>query len=468
MRSCAPSISTAGSPASRSPSESAPLFERPSINLGRIQGGDAVNKVPDIVPYGGRCALPAGAVAGRGAAPGPLARPDGPLEAAAGAAAGRRLARQRVRAGPARGREPPRALGHLGRARRRLRRGRLPRGRRARPSSSAPAAQDTTGREEYVEIESLPLYRRALAEFARRVAALPAPAVDPEVAASDAARAAPPARPLLARAASPARLALRGRLDAVGSRRPRRSRCWPAATSTSTTPSRRPRPTRPRRKQGAGGDQAGAARPADQHPADRFGHAPLRGRPGTQRLADPGADGPAAGLHLDAVVPARSLRADPRLWHRQDQRRLLAGRGHDDRDRRATHRPADQRLHDHRLHGLREAGRRGRRRLPRHRPPLLQRERRHGGDQLLQHRSAAGLPAPERRRTPSPTCATGTPTRRTRATPASRPSCRSSSARPRTSATSPTSRTSARSAARTSSPASATRRSSSRCSSSPW
>ena len=27
--------------------ESAPLFERPSINLGRIQGGDAVNKVPD-------------------------------------------------------------------------------------------------------------------------------------------------------------------------------------------------------------------------------------------------------------------------------------------------------------------------------------------------------------------------------------------------------------------------------------
>ena len=28
-------------------SESAPLFDRPSINLGRIQGGDAVNKVPD-------------------------------------------------------------------------------------------------------------------------------------------------------------------------------------------------------------------------------------------------------------------------------------------------------------------------------------------------------------------------------------------------------------------------------------
>jgi succinyl-diaminopimelate desuccinylase len=27
--------------------ESAPLFERPSINLGRIAGGDAVNKVPD-------------------------------------------------------------------------------------------------------------------------------------------------------------------------------------------------------------------------------------------------------------------------------------------------------------------------------------------------------------------------------------------------------------------------------------
>jgi succinyl-diaminopimelate desuccinylase len=28
-------------------SESAPMFDRPSINLGRIQGGDAVNKVPD-------------------------------------------------------------------------------------------------------------------------------------------------------------------------------------------------------------------------------------------------------------------------------------------------------------------------------------------------------------------------------------------------------------------------------------
>ena len=38
------------------------------------------------------------------------------------------------------------------------------------------------GPEEYVEIESLPLYRRALADFARAAAALPASAVDPEVA----------------------------------------------------------------------------------------------------------------------------------------------------------------------------------------------------------------------------------------------------------------------------------------------
>jgi succinyl-diaminopimelate desuccinylase len=40
------------------------------------------------------------------------------------------------------------------------------------------------GPEEYVEIESLPLYRRALADFARRAAAPPASVVDPEVATS--------------------------------------------------------------------------------------------------------------------------------------------------------------------------------------------------------------------------------------------------------------------------------------------
>ena len=35
------------------------MFDRPSINLGRIQGGDALNKVPDAVHDGGRHALPA-------------------------------------------------------------------------------------------------------------------------------------------------------------------------------------------------------------------------------------------------------------------------------------------------------------------------------------------------------------------------------------------------------------------------
>ena len=39
--------------------ESSELFDRPSVNLGRIQGGDALNKVPDLCTDGRRHPLPA-------------------------------------------------------------------------------------------------------------------------------------------------------------------------------------------------------------------------------------------------------------------------------------------------------------------------------------------------------------------------------------------------------------------------
>ena len=44
--------------------ESSEVFDRPSINLGRIEGGDAINKVPDSADVG-RHSLPAGAGPGR-------------------------------------------------------------------------------------------------------------------------------------------------------------------------------------------------------------------------------------------------------------------------------------------------------------------------------------------------------------------------------------------------------------------
>ena len=162
-------------------SESAPLFERPSINLGRIQGGDAVNKVPDL------CRMEVDLRYLPGQSPDEVLRqvraldPQARLEVV--------LERPPADVSPdhvmvrallaAAGRHEPSATSV---------------GRDGASDAVAfievgvpavefgPRGAGHHGPEEYVEIESLPPYRRALAEFARRVAALPAPAVDPEVA----------------------------------------------------------------------------------------------------------------------------------------------------------------------------------------------------------------------------------------------------------------------------------------------
>ncbi len=144
------------------------LYDRPSINIGRIQGGDVVNKVPDQCRMAVEHPLPAQPGSRRGVAPGALAgrRGDADLRAAAGHARPRRAARAGAARGGALaegrrggGDRPGRCLG-----RRLLPRSRHP-GDRVRPAGAG-----HHGPEEYVEIESLQRYRRILVEFARRLA----------------------------------------------------------------------------------------------------------------------------------------------------------------------------------------------------------------------------------------------------------------------------------------------------------
>ena len=163
-------------------SESAPLFEHPSINLGRIQGGDAVNKVPDM------CRMDVDLRYLPGQTPQEVLRQVRSLDP---------MARTEViLERPPADVSPDHPLVHalLGAA------------SRHEPSATSvgrdgasdavaflevgvpavefgPRGAGHHGPQEYVEIESLPLYRRALAEFARRAAAAPSPVVDPEVAA---------------------------------------------------------------------------------------------------------------------------------------------------------------------------------------------------------------------------------------------------------------------------------------------
>ena len=162
-------------------SESAPLFERPSINLGRIQGGDAVNKVPDL------CRMEVDLRYLPGQSPDEVLRqvraldPQARLEVV--------LERPPADVSPdhvmvrallaAAGRHEPSATSV---------------GRDGASDAVAfievgvpavefgPRGAGHHGPEEYVEIESLPPYRRALAEFARRVAAAPPPPLHPPVA----------------------------------------------------------------------------------------------------------------------------------------------------------------------------------------------------------------------------------------------------------------------------------------------
>jgi succinyl-diaminopimelate desuccinylase len=157
--------------------ESAPMFERPSINLGRIQGGDAVNKVPDAcrmdvdVRY-----LPGQSPEDvlaqiRGLEPRAevevlLQRP--PAEVPADHPFVRTLLQ-------AAGRHEP-STASVGRDGASDAVAFLEVGVPA--VEFGPRGGGHHGPEEYVEIESLPRYRMALVEFARMVAGQPAAARD--------------------------------------------------------------------------------------------------------------------------------------------------------------------------------------------------------------------------------------------------------------------------------------------------
>jgi len=162
--------------------ESAPLFERPSINLGRIQGGDAVNKVPDA------CRMDVDLRYLPGQEPEEVLRqvrsldphahvdvlverppadvsPDHPLVQA--------LLRAASRYEPSTasvGRDGASdAVAFIGVG--------VP------AVEFGPRGAGHHGPEEYVEIESLPRYRAALVDFARAVADSPAPAAGTEAGA---------------------------------------------------------------------------------------------------------------------------------------------------------------------------------------------------------------------------------------------------------------------------------------------
>jgi succinyl-diaminopimelate desuccinylase len=162
--------------------ESAPLFERPSINLGRIQGGDAVNKVPDA------CRMDVDLRYLPGQEPEEVLRqvrsldPHAEVEVLlerppADVSPDHPLVRELLRA-VCRYEPSTASVGRDG-------------------ASDAVAFLDVGvpavefgprgaghhGPEEYVEIESLPRYRSALVDFARAIAGLPAPATGPETAA---------------------------------------------------------------------------------------------------------------------------------------------------------------------------------------------------------------------------------------------------------------------------------------------
>jgi succinyl-diaminopimelate desuccinylase len=159
--------------------ESAPLFEHPSINLGRIQGGDAVNKVPD------HCRMDVDVRYLPGQSPDevlaqilslePRARIEVLLERPPADVSPDHVYVQTLL--DAAGRHEPSATSV---------------GRDGASDAVAfievgvpavefgPRGAGHHGPEEYVEIDSLPRYRRALTEFARMVAELPATAAGTE------------------------------------------------------------------------------------------------------------------------------------------------------------------------------------------------------------------------------------------------------------------------------------------------
>ena len=134
---------------------------------------------------------------------------------------------------------------------------------------------------------------------------------------------------------------------------------------------------------GAGRDREGAdarreRQPADDH--DRRLRPPPRRQEARPEAAlghdHPGAHRPRQGSRA-AVAAARPEGRDPRPRHRQAERRLHAGRAEAlDQDGQEPHRARDQPLRRRQLPRLRRGRERARLRVRRHRPPLLQQQRR--------------------------------------------------------------------------------------------
>ena len=166
--------------------ESSDLFDRPSINLARIEGGDAFNKVPDV------CTMDVDIRFLPNQDPGEILGPDPgdrrPRDRQdVHPRAGDRLAPQPLRPRPARrGRALDRGRGALRRPRRRVRRDLVPGGRRPRRRVRARSAAATTARTSGSRSPRWPATAEALGDF---VVALPvwlAPRQDPPLRASTA------------------------------------------------------------------------------------------------------------------------------------------------------------------------------------------------------------------------------------------------------------------------------------------
>ena len=146
--------------------QSSELFDRPSINLGRILGGDALNKVPD------RCAIDVDIRYLPDQDPAVIldqvrGLPDAEVTPALHAAAGGRRPRPALCAGAPRRRvRAPRAGADERGARWRIRRGLVP--RVGVPAVEfGPVGDGHHGPEEWVSVSSLLTYRQTLESFLR-------------------------------------------------------------------------------------------------------------------------------------------------------------------------------------------------------------------------------------------------------------------------------------------------------------
>ena len=356
--------------------------DQPRAHPGRRRGEQG----PRRLPHGRRPALPARPVARGGAAPGALPRPAGDPRGAAGAAARRRLARARLRAGPA-GRRRAATSPRRPRSAATAHPTRSPSSRSGVPAVEfGPRGAGHHGPDEYVEIESLPRYRRALAEFARMRRGVPAPAPPPIRRSPPRERRRPsPATEPPATGASPRRRRMWCRSSA--------GRCGDRRLVVSVAAGgyiylddtlQAAAPNTPEAKAARAATKP--VLPGEPTNVLLIGSdtRPSRRRPRAQRLADPGADGPAARTSSRCSRSrATSTCRSPGGAHGQDQRGLLA-RARPRRSRPSSSSPGrtDQRLHDRQLHRVRQPRGRGGRRVPRHRPPVLQQEHRHDRDQL--------------------------------------------------------------------------------------